>query len=219
MKSNSGALILRQAATEAHLPSTNSVADECIRQAKAELHFIKRYEKTKGWTKYHTPFVMQMMSCLRQLEKKISLTRSRGDGRLATILDVTQNTGCGLARAMRSVETFNDLEPAEREIGPSKTSYPLIDILPYSSKVLSRLDYRIMSRKDMRGRRGLLESERRSLLLDSAMTDDALIRQTIEYMARAFARQVDPEIRHELICGDGRPSLKAAFDTLSFQPA
>lgn len=214
------ALILRQAALQHHLPSESPEIEAAIEQAKVELAFIDRFTNTKGWSRFHPAFIVQVMSCLRSLETKASLTKTRGDGRLATILDVTRTNGNGVARAMGSIEKFNDLTPAEREVGPAGVTYPLVNLLPYSSRVLGRLDWRIAARREARPhKRRFTESERASLLLDSTMTDHAVIGNTIEYLARAFARQVDPEVRHELISGDGRTSLKAAFDTLQFAPA
>jgi hypothetical protein len=65
----------------------------------------------------------------------------------------------------------------------------------------------------------LSKQEREALLLNSKMSNDSIIAHTIEYLARAFALQVEPEIRHNLITGAGPTSLKAAFDKLQLAPA
>ena len=221
---NTKALLIRQAALESQLASATPEVQDLIKQCREELNFIDRFKNTQGWSRFHPSFVMQVMSCLRSIDKKISLTKARGDGRLATLLDVTKTNGNGLGRAMGSIEIFNDLFPADRTV-ESGITYPVIDLLPYGSKVLGRLDRRIMARRTARPHKSCYsKSERESLLLDSSMTDDSIIANTIEYLARAFALQVDPEVRHGLVSGvgpdgNGRLSLKVAFDTLQFAPA
>ena len=148
------------------------------------------------------------------------MTASRTEGRLATLLDFTKSSGCGFDKSMRGIEYFNDIPPSERLVnGRLGSVFPQHELLPRSNRIFNALDIRLQRRDDSRGLKFLTEDERKSLLLDSSMTNEQIVRYTIEYMARSFAQAIKPDARYELINGNRQLGIKAVFDDLNFQPA
>lgn len=185
------------------------------------LNFIGTYEKAMKWHKdYHAPMLMQMMTCLNSIERKVSMASSRAEGRMSTLLDFTKSTGAGFDKAMRSIETFNGINESERVVNDRIGSvFPLHELLPRSNRVFHFLDQRLQRREEMRGVRGLIDTERDALLLNSTMTNEQIVRYTIEYMARSFAQAIGPVARYELIRGDKQLGIKAVLDDLHFLPS
>ena len=213
-------LVLRQSAMAAHLGSQDPLIDVTVGGWKQLIQFISKYEGAMKWhPKYHAPMLMQMMTCLNSIERKVSMTASRSEGRLATLLDFTKSSGCGFDKSMRGVENFSGIEPAERKLNDRIGSiFPVHELLPRSNRVFKTLDERLERRGLMRGNRTLTDAEKDCLLLRSTMTDDQIIRYTIEYMARSFAQAINPAARYELIKGDRQLGIKAVLDSLNFLP-
>ena len=182
--------------------------------------FIDKYKGAMKWHKdYHAPMILQMMTCIQSKVSGVSMSEARAQGRLATLADFTRCSGHGFDKAMRAIELFNGIPESERQVDKKTTNvFPLLELLPYSSKVFRNLDIRLRRRTAARSERGLIAAERDALLLDSTMSNERITRYTIEYMARAFAQAISPAARYELIKGDHQLGIKSVLDSLNFMP-
>ena len=222
--------IIRLSAVEAHVPAKRNVkAQQAIIRSNKVADFISRYvsktgESSRGFTRFHPAFIQQMYNTLVALEIKSTLAQARGDGRVATGVDNVRSIGSGFHHAAPAIHEFlglhTDFQLETVRKGALHISVPVAEQLEKSNQVFTRLQQRIahrdmltkMSRAEKR--RVLDDDMRHDLLLTGAWNSGKIIEYSIEYMARAFANAVNPDLRNELVRGDSRVGMKEVFQSL-----
>lgn len=213
--------IVRTAAGAAYLePTNNAVADHAIMTLQKVNAFIGHFKNTNGFSAFHPSLIANTVTNAESLVLGRSLSNTRGFGRISTITDHILNNGCGMIRAAKAIEKMFDLDAEWVLDERTHISYPLVrDALPKSSKIMRELVYILEERGKFADDKRIRKSTRDRLLLKGNWTDNRLIGYTLEWLSRAFAFQMDAEVRTRLVTGDKNTSLKAAMDTLRFLPA
>ena len=215
-------------------PTLDDEASRSLTLVNKVNEFLAEYQGSRGFSEYHPAFVVQMTTAMGSLELHKPLSLMRGNGRIATVIDHTKNTGNGMRRCadslvnalLHQVEVMRqngDVElnqPIPLDFhwiadNRTKISYPEADRLPKSTHVMAVLQSLLDSRRGLEGVR-LSKEVRKNLLLTKGWTEAKIISYTIELLARAFAYKVDPDKRLNLVEGDVKTSLEAAFKSLPF---
>jgi hypothetical protein len=186
--------------------------------------------KVRGWSRLHVPFFHAMYSTCLALETGSSLARARGDGRMASVVDNSRSIGCGFAAGAPSILSMlridgllpNQVELVRIDKGALHAAFPITDILYRSGDVFRELERRLESRK------AILDSnpskiskvERELYLIKNKWTQGRIEEAVVEFVARAFAFNMDGDVRSQLVLsGPEGLSLREAMDSLKLTPA
>lgn len=213
--------IVRTTAGASYLaPTNNEQATRSLQVLDKVNAFIGHFTNTNGFSEYHPSLITNTVVTAQSLVTGETLTQTRGHGRLATVTDYVLNNGCGMLSASLSIEKLFGLSAEWIKDERTGICFPIVKGgLPKSSTVMRELGYILDERAKFADDKRIRKSTRDRLLLKTNWTDSRLIGYTIEWLSRAFAYQMDSEVRASLIKGDRNTSLKAAMDTLRFLPA
>jgi hypothetical protein len=213
--------IVRTAAGSSYLaPSNNEKASDALAALGKVNAFISRFKNTNGFSEYHPGLIAITMTNVQSLVTGESLSATRGYGRVSTVTDHILSNGCGMARAGQAICDLFELQVTWVKDTRTGITYPMVENgLPKSNRIMKELKFVLSERSKFADDLVIRKSTRDRLLLKSNWNDSRLIGYTIELLGRAFAYQMDSEVRTALVKGDNHTSLKAAMDTLRFAPS
>ena len=194
--------------TKAALPTDNAAAYAALLRAdkvnELLMPFIGR--NVEGFTEYTPSCFQQVFATAYAVDKDTSLSRARGEGRLATAVDHIRSVGTGFRKNVRLIEQFLGIE--ESTLIYNKRQYfratmPEVTNLFQSAHYYNRMETSLAERENAaREGSSLSKEEKQRLLLTKGWTVDKIRQYTTEYISRAIAHRMPKTERHELLFGD-----------------
>ena len=188
----------------------------------------------KFWSDLHVPFFHSMYSTLTAIVTGTTLAQARGNGRMSTIVDCTMSMGSGLRARSKGIIKFLELDGVEWDSmalggGRPNVAFPVMPELYRSGQLFNDLALRLQNRDTKveqiselkgasmsRSERLRHEADKDFYLVKNSWTRSKIEEASIEFLARAFAYSMTPDVRENLVLatpGDGM-SFGQALDTL-----
>jgi hypothetical protein len=198
----------RLAITKASLPSENIAAYDALIRADKVTDLLKPFlgRPAPGFTEYTPACFQQIFATTFAVDTNTSLTKARGDGRLATAIDSIRSIGSGFRHNVRAIEHFLRIEESELVYSRKRdfqATMPKISDLYQSAYYYGQMEKALVERdKAATSGRTLSKEELQLHLLTPGWTKDKILQYTTEYISRAFAKRMPDAERSGLIKGD-----------------
>lgn len=169
--------------------------------------------KWRGGSRLAIPMLLKYGAESFAVAEEISIKKACGDGRFATIVDNTTSTGNGFGANKKLLEQFLGLEGKVDYVhirrGGLNALFPIIQPgVDFSAREClalteTKLAERAALLKLRKEGQNLSRETKRRYLIKKGWTASRIEEEVVEYLTRTLVHATPPEIRNELIYGDG----------------
>jgi hypothetical protein len=215
-------LVLRNSSANAHLaPSSNEAAVatmDLISRLQEGLQPWIDLMKVPGskWrlgSRLAIPMLLKYGAESFAVAEEISIKKACGDGRLATIVDNVTSTGNAFGANKKHIEYFlglnGDVDYVHLHRGGLNALFPVIQPgVSFNAKELLLLtEVKLKEREQLLKLRkeghNLSRDTKRTFLIKKGWTASRIEEEVVEYLTRTLVHATPPEVRQELVYGDG----------------
>jgi hypothetical protein len=214
------------------ISANNELANDVIERhekvhqiIKPIMRLVREGAEVKNWTGVHVPFIHTFVDTCNSLHFGSSISKGRGYGRGAALIDNCRYTGAGFAKSLPAImhfngldrmEEFEDLETVVVQKKALIATFPVANMLMKSGPLFARMLKKLQTRQELikKGRR-LTQEEKNLFLIKGQWTPSLIIEHTVEFAARSFAFGLAEKDLEEIATSDLTEfSLRNAFESL-----